>query len=72
DILICDEGVHADVLALTRRDAERLAAQSPERLTQMAADGLRIARLVVDPGWRSEHAALTAAGVDVEILPIAS
>lgn len=71
DILICDKGVHAEVLALTRRDAERLALQTPERLAQMAAEGLRVARLVVDPDWRSEHAALTAAGVDVEVLPIA-
>jgi precorrin-2 dehydrogenase/sirohydrochlorin ferrochelatase len=71
DVLICDEGVHAEVLALTRRDAERLPLQPPERLSQMAAEGLRVARLVVDPDWRSEHAALTAAGVDVEILPIA-
>jgi precorrin-2 dehydrogenase/sirohydrochlorin ferrochelatase len=71
DILICDDGVHAEVLALTRRDAERLALQPPERLAQLAAEGLRVARLVVDPDWRSEHAALTAAGVDVEILPIA-
>jgi precorrin-2 dehydrogenase/sirohydrochlorin ferrochelatase len=38
----------------------------------LAAEGLRVARLVVDPDWRSEHAALTAAGVDTEILPIAS
>ena len=71
DILICDEGVHPEVLALTRRDAERLAIQPPERLAQLAAEGLRVARLVVDPDWRSEHAALTAAGVDVEVLPIA-
>jgi hypothetical protein len=37
----------------------------------MAGEGLRVARLVVDPDWRSEHAALTAAAVDVEVLPIA-
>jgi precorrin-2 dehydrogenase/sirohydrochlorin ferrochelatase len=72
DILVCDDGVHAEVLALTRRDAERLALQPPDRLAQLAAEGLRVARLVVDPDWRSEHAALTAAGVDTEILPIAS
>jgi siroheme synthase len=71
DVLICDGGVHPEVLALTRRDAERLALQPPERLARMAGEGLRVARLVVDPDWRSEHAALTAAGVDVEVLPIA-
>ena len=71
DVLICDGGVHPEVLALTRRDAERLPLQSPERLAQMAGEGLRVARLVVDPDWRGEHAALTTAGVDVEVLPIA-
>jgi precorrin-2 dehydrogenase/sirohydrochlorin ferrochelatase len=71
DVLICDAGVHAEVLGLARRDAERLGPQAPERLAALAAQGLRIARLVVDPDWRTEHAALTAAGVDVEILPIA-
>jgi ABC-type ATPase with predicted acetyltransferase domain len=59
------------VLALTRRDAERLPLQAPKRLAEMASKGLRVARLVVDPDWRSEHAALIAAGVDVEVLPIA-
>jgi precorrin-2 dehydrogenase/sirohydrochlorin ferrochelatase len=71
DVLVCDAGAHAEVLALTRRDAERLRLQSPKRLAELAGKGLRVARLVVDPDWRSEHAALTAAGVDVEILPIA-
>jgi precorrin-2 dehydrogenase/sirohydrochlorin ferrochelatase len=71
DVLICDGGVHPEVLALTRRDAERLPLQPPEQLARMAGEGLRVARLVVDPDWRSEHAALTAAGVDVEVLPIA-
>jgi precorrin-2 dehydrogenase/sirohydrochlorin ferrochelatase len=71
DVLICDAGAHAEVVGLTRRDAERLDLQTPERLARMAGEGLRVARLVVDPDWRSEHAALTAAGVDVEVLPIA-
>jgi len=72
DVLICDAGVHAEVLGLTRRDAERLGPQAAARLAALAAQGLRIARLVVDPDWRTEHAQLTAAGVDVEVLPIAS
>ena len=71
DVLVCDAGADAEVLALTRRDAARMTDLTPERLTAMALDGLRVARLVVAPHWRSEHAELTAAGVDVEVLPIA-
>jgi precorrin-2 dehydrogenase/sirohydrochlorin ferrochelatase len=71
DVLVCDAGAHAEVLGLARRDAERLGRQTPERLTALARQGLRVARLVVEPDWRNEHAAITAAGLDAEILPIA-
>lgn len=72
DVLVCDPGAHAEVLALARRDAERLAPLSAEALAAMARDGRRIARLIVEAGWRQEEALLTAAGVETEILPIAS
>jgi len=72
DVLVCDEGVHAEVLALARRDAERSGPQAPERLAELAAQGLRVARLVSDTGWRSEQAALQALDVETEVLPIAS
>ncbi len=72
DVLVCDPAAHEEVLRLARRDAERLGPQTPGRLAELAGGGLRIARLVVDPGWRTEQAALVEAGVDTEVLPIAS
>ena len=71
DVLVCDPGAHADVLALARRDAERTGPQGVEALAALTAQGLRVARLVTDPAWRSEQAALEAAGVDTEVAPIA-
>ena len=71
DTLVCDPGINPDILALSRRDAERLGPQTPGRLAEIAGGGLRVARLVVDPGWRTEQAALAAAGVETEVLPIA-
>jgi precorrin-2 dehydrogenase/sirohydrochlorin ferrochelatase len=72
DVLVCDPDADEEVLGLARRDAERLTPQSSERLAELAAQGRRVARLIVGTGWRAEHAALDAGGVDVEILPIAS
>jgi precorrin-2 dehydrogenase/sirohydrochlorin ferrochelatase len=72
DVLACDEGASREVLALARRDAERLTGDVlPERLAELAARGLRVARLVTGPEWRRETVALAELGVDVEILPIA-
>ena len=71
DVLVCDAGTHPDVLALARRDAERLAPQSPRDLEDLVADGLNVARLVTTPAWRTEQAALEAAGVGTEVLTIA-
>ncbi|HLZ75222.1 NAD(P)-dependent oxidoreductase [Phenylobacterium sp.] len=71
DVLVCDEAAHADVLALARRDAERTGPQSVEHLAALAAQGLRVARLVTNPAWRNEQAALETAGVETEVLPIA-
>ena len=72
DVLVCDEGVDADILAFARRDAERIGPQSLERLTELTAEGLRIARLTTGSGWRQELSALEAAGVQTEVLPVAS
>jgi precorrin-2 dehydrogenase/sirohydrochlorin ferrochelatase len=71
DVLVCDEGAHADILALTRRDAERTGPQSFEHLAALAAQGLRVARLVTGPAWRSEQAELEGAGIETDVLPIA-
>lgn len=72
DILVCDEAAHDDVLALARRDAERTGPQTTERLAELAGQGLRVARLMTGTAWRNELAALTDAGVETEVLPIAS
>jgi precorrin-2 dehydrogenase/sirohydrochlorin ferrochelatase len=71
DVLVCDEGAHAEVLALARRDAERTGPQAPAHLAELAAQGLRVARLITGTAWRTELAALADAGVETEVLPIA-
>jgi precorrin-2 dehydrogenase/sirohydrochlorin ferrochelatase len=70
DVLVCDPEAHADVLSLARRDAERLSDQAPDQLGALAAQGLVVARLITGTAWRAEQAALTAAGVETEVLPI--
>ena len=72
DVLVCDPDAHADVLALARRDAQRLDGQSVQALAALAAEGLTVARLITGSAWRTEQAALEAAGVATEVLPIAS
>jgi precorrin-2 dehydrogenase/sirohydrochlorin ferrochelatase len=72
DVLVIDAGAHADVLALARRDAERLEKPGIEALAALAAEGRRVVRLIVDPAWRQELADLDAAGVLTQVLPIAS
>ena len=72
DVLVIDEGASGEVVGLTRRDAERLeGSQAPERLAELTARGLRVARLIVGPEWRRETVALAELSVDVEVLPIA-
>ncbi len=71
DVLVCDPEVDAEVLALARRDAERLGPQSPEDLRGLTAQGLRVVRLVTGTGWRTEQAVLDAGGLATETLPIA-
>lgn len=71
DVLVCDAAAAAEVLALARRDAERLPAQAPERIAELTARGLRVARLIAGVEWRRETVALAELGVDVEVLPIA-
>ena len=72
DVLVCDEGAHADVVALARRDAERLDGRTIEQLVELAVEGMTVARLVTGPAWRTEQAALDARGVSTVVLPIAS
>ena len=72
DVLVCDPDAHAEVVALARRDAERLGPRSLAELRDLVAEGLRVARLIVDPAWRTEQAALDAAGITTDVLPIAT
>jgi precorrin-2 dehydrogenase/sirohydrochlorin ferrochelatase len=72
DVLVCDGEADAEVLGLARRDAERTGPQDPERLAELAGQGLRVARLITGTAWRSEQAVLEASGVATEVLPIAS
>ena len=66
DILVCDPDTHGEVLALARRDAERLSNQTPDQLAALAAQGLVIARLTSGEAWRDEQATLNASGVETE------
>jgi len=72
DVLVCDADAHEDVLALARRDAERTGPQTAERLAQLAGEGLRVARLITGTSWRGQLAELESAGVETEVLPIAT
>ncbi len=71
DVLACDAGAHPDVLALARRDAERLEAFTREQIAALALEGLVVARLITGAAWRTEQAALDQAGVATQTLPIA-
>jgi siroheme synthase len=71
DVLIADAGAHAEVLALARRDAERRGPAGVQELAAIAAQGQRVVRLITGTAWRQELAALDAAGVLTEVLPIA-
>jgi precorrin-2 dehydrogenase/sirohydrochlorin ferrochelatase len=73
DVLVIDADADPEVLALARRDAERLEPQglTPQKLAELIGQGLRIARLVTETGWRAELEAIAAAGMEAEVLPIA-
>lgn len=70
DILVADDGVDPQVMALTRRDVERIAPgdASLARLVQLAGEGLQIVRLTAGPGEPEAARALAAAGITVEVL----
>ena len=49
----------------------RTGPQGAGRLAELAGQGLRVARLITGTSWRAERAALTEAGIETEVLPIA-
>ena len=71
DVLALDRGIDANVLNLARRDAERIVPAT-DRLIRMAQQGLRVVRLTRGPAPPRELQALAQAGVETEILPVAS
>jgi precorrin-2 dehydrogenase/sirohydrochlorin ferrochelatase len=73
DVVVADVGADSEILSLARRDAERLepCAASPERMAALAAQGLRVVRLVVEPVAAADLRTLAAAGAVVEVLPVA-
>jgi precorrin-2 dehydrogenase/sirohydrochlorin ferrochelatase len=71
DVLVCDPDINPDVLALARRDAERLDPASVAQMQQWTLSGQLVIRLVGAGDWRAEQAGLDAAAVRTEVLPVA-
>jgi siroheme synthase-like protein len=73
DLLAPDAAVDADIMALARRDAERLtpAQASAERLAELAAEGKRVVRVVSGVPDPQELGALESTGSIVELLAVA-
>ncbi|HSV03939.1 MAG TPA: NAD(P)-dependent oxidoreductase [Phenylobacterium sp.] len=73
DVLVLDDGLDADVVALARREAERCAASeaAPERLAELARQGLRVIRLAAADPDPAEIRALSELGAEVRVLPVA-
>lgn len=69
DILIVDPGVDQTIVAMARRDAERmpLAEATTQHLARQVEAGLRVVRIVSTPPHR-EMAELAATGLRVEVL----
>lgn len=70
DVLVCDPGIDPNVVALARRDAERMAPEdlAAGRLHALVEEGKRVIRLTAGHIPTDE---LADAGVTVEILPLA-
>jgi precorrin-2 dehydrogenase/sirohydrochlorin ferrochelatase len=73
DVLVLDDGLDPEVLALARRDVERrpAAEASVEQLAELVGRGLRILRLTVGEPNPGELHALTGLGAEVQVLPVA-
>lgn len=71
DVLGVDERVDPEVLALARRDAERLGAALPEQLAELTRRGLHVVRVTAGPPDPAEMRALAELGAEVEAAPVA-
>lgn len=74
DVLVIDDNADAEIVTMARRDAERLAPDeaTPLRLIELARSGRQVVRLVAAPVAPAAIQALAAAGVTVEVLPVAA
>lgn len=70
DVLALDAGINPAILAMARRDAERLAPGevSLSALIDLARSGRRVVRLIAAPASQDDLQALSEAQVAVEIL----
>ncbi|WP_309643550.1 NAD(P)-dependent oxidoreductase [Phenylobacterium sp.] len=70
DVLAADAQADPEILALARRDAERLApeAATPDKLIALAASGLRVVRVICGPPAAADLQVLAAAGTAIEVL----
>ena len=74
DVIAADEGCDPDILAMARRDAERMppAEATPEAMIALARSGRRVVRVVALAPSAQVLQPLAAAGVAVEVLASAS
>lgn len=73
DLLAADEGVREEILAMARRDAERLTpgeAIAP-RVAALVREGRRVVRVTAGPADAAELQALKAEGIAAEVLSTA-
>jgi precorrin-2 dehydrogenase/sirohydrochlorin ferrochelatase len=71
DVLALDVGLDPEVLALARRDAERLDATFPEQLAELTRRGLHVVRVTAAAPDPTEMRALAELGAEVEAAPVA-
>ena len=74
DVLVVDAGTDREVLALARREAERLTAKAcpAGKAAEFTARGLRVVRVIAGLPDLAELRDLAELGVEVEVLPTAS
>ena len=70
DVIVADDDADPQVVALARRDAERLPAAeaTAERLIELAGGGRKVARIIAHPASPVLLKALTKAKVRVDVL----
>lgn len=71
DVLSADADAHPDILAMARRDAERLAPGDLDKVAALAREGLRVVRVLARAGRETEARKLLALGVEAEIVAAA-